>query len=269
MSGAERGKYLFRIARGIAERSRELAVVETLDNGKPIKETRDFDVPDRGAALLLPRRLGRQAAAPGVRADPAAARRGRPGDPVELPAADGGLEDRAGPGRRQHRGDQARRDHPAVDPGAGRDHRRRRPARRAWSTSSPAPATSARRWSPTPASTRSPSPGRPRSAGGSSASWPAPAARSPWSSAARAPTSSSTTPPIDQAVEGIVNGIFFNQGQVCCAGSRLLVQESIAEEFVERLRARVETLRVGDPMDKNTDVGAINSARPARRGSPP
>ena len=63
----------------------------------------------------------------------------------------------------------------------------------------------------------------------------------------------------DQAVEGLVNGIFFNQGQVCCAGSRLLVQESIAEEFVERLKQRVETLRVGDPMDKNTDVGAINS----------
>ena len=63
----------------------------------------------------------------------------------------------------------------------------------------------------------------------------------------------------DQAVEGIINGIFFNQGQVCCAGSRLLVQESIADEFVERLKQRVETLRVGDPMDKNTDVGAINS----------
>jgi aldehyde dehydrogenase (NAD+) len=65
--------------------------------------------------------------------------------------------------------------------------------------------------------------------------------------------------PLDQAVEGIVNGIFFNQGHVCCAGSRLLVQESIAEEFVEKLHARVSTLRVGDPLDKNTDVGAINS----------
>ena len=63
----------------------------------------------------------------------------------------------------------------------------------------------------------------------------------------------------DQAIEGIVNGIFFNQGQVCCAGSRLLVQESIADEFVARLTDRVETLRVGDPLDKNTDVGAINS----------
>ncbi|MDP9135980.1 MAG: aldehyde dehydrogenase family protein, partial [Actinomycetota bacterium] len=69
----------------------------------------------------------------------------------------------------------------------------------------------------------------------------------------------------DQAIEGIVNGIFFNQGQVCCAGSRLLVQESVAEEFVERLKVRVETLRVGDPLDKNTDVGAINSAAQLQR----
>jgi len=66
--------------------------------------------------------------------------------------------------------------------------------------------------------------------------------------------------PIDQAVEGIVNGIFFNQGQVCCAGSRLLVQESVADEVVAALQRRLATLRVGDPLDKNTDVGAINSA---------
>src|SRR5581483_10592500 len=66
--------------------------------------------------------------------------------------------------------------------------------------------------------------------------------------------------PIDQAVEGIVNGIFFNQGQVCCAGSRLLVQESIVEDVVPALQRRLATLRVGDPLDKNTDVGAINSA---------
>jgi len=60
-------------------------------------------------------------------------------------------------------------------------------------------------------------------------------------------------------VEGVINGIFFNQGEVCCAGSRLLVQESIAEDFIARLKDRMSTLRVGDPMDKNTDVGAINS----------
>ncbi len=65
--------------------------------------------------------------------------------------------------------------------------------------------------------------------------------------------------PLDQAVEGIVNGIYFNQGEVCCAGSRLLVQESIADALVDKLKDRLGTIRVGDPLDKNTDVGAINS----------
>ncbi len=65
--------------------------------------------------------------------------------------------------------------------------------------------------------------------------------------------------PIDQAVEGVINGIYFNQGQVCCAGSRLLVQESIHDEFVAKLKRRLQTLRVGDPLDKNTDIGAIHS----------
>ncbi len=65
--------------------------------------------------------------------------------------------------------------------------------------------------------------------------------------------------PLDQAVEGIVNGIFFNQGHVCCAGSRLLVQESIAEKVIDKLKRRLSTLRLGDPLDKNTDIGAINS----------
>jgi aldehyde dehydrogenase (NAD+) len=64
---------------------------------------------------------------------------------------------------------------------------------------------------------------------------------------------------IDQAVEGIVNGIYFNQGHVCCAGSRLFVQESVFEPLLEKLKERLSTLRVGDPLDKNTDVGAINS----------
>ncbi|TCB99787.1 aldehyde dehydrogenase family protein [Micromonospora zingiberis] len=66
--------------------------------------------------------------------------------------------------------------------------------------------------------------------------------------------------PVDQAVEGIVNGIFFNQGHVCCAGSRLLVQESVAEQVLDSLKRRMAQLRVGDPLDKNTDIGAINSA---------
>ena len=66
--------------------------------------------------------------------------------------------------------------------------------------------------------------------------------------------------PLDQAIEGVVNGIYFNQGHVCCAGSRLLVQESVHDEVVDKLKARIETLRLGDPLDKNTDIGAINSA---------
>ena len=70
---------------------------------------------------------------------------------------------------------------------------------------------------------------------------------------------------IDQAVEGIVNGIFFNQGHVCCAGSRLFVQESIHDELIERLKDRMETLIVGDPLDKNTDIGAINSKMQLKR----
>jgi aldehyde dehydrogenase (NAD+) len=71
--------------------------------------------------------------------------------------------------------------------------------------------------------------------------------------------------PLDQAVEGIVNGIYFNQGHVCCAGSRLLVQESIQQPLIEKLKRRLATLRVGDPLDKNTDVGAINSAAQLQR----
>jgi aldehyde dehydrogenase (NAD+) len=71
--------------------------------------------------------------------------------------------------------------------------------------------------------------------------------------------------PVDQAVEGIVNGIFFNQGHVCCAGSRLLVQESIHDVVLTKLKRRLRTLRLGDPLDKNTDIGAINSAEQLAR----
>jgi aldehyde dehydrogenase (NAD+) len=71
--------------------------------------------------------------------------------------------------------------------------------------------------------------------------------------------------PIDQAIEGIVDGIFFNQGHVCCAGSRLLVQESVHDLVVDKLKTRLATLRLGDPLDKNTDIGAINSAEQLAR----
>src|SRR5205814_225602 len=71
--------------------------------------------------------------------------------------------------------------------------------------------------------------------------------------------------PLDQAVEGIVNGIFFNQGHVCCAGSRLLVHEPVADLVIAKLKNRIKVLRVGDPIDKNTDVGAINSREQLER----
>ena len=109
MPGAERAKYLYRIARIIQERSRELAVLESIDNGKPIKESRDVDVPIAAAHFfyyagwadkLRVRRLRQHAAG-----------RRRPGHPVELPAADARLEDRARARLRQHRGAQAGRDH--------------------------------------------------------------------------------------------------------------------------------------------------------------
>jgi aldehyde dehydrogenase (NAD+) len=71
--------------------------------------------------------------------------------------------------------------------------------------------------------------------------------------------------PVDQAVEGVINGIFFNQGHVCCAGSRLFIQESVFDHVLDKLKRRLGTLRVGDPMDKNTDIGAINSAEQLQR----
>lgn len=264
MSGAERGKYLFRIARGIAERARELAVVETLDNGKPIKETRDFDVPtaaqhffyhagwaDKLQHLGLgadPRPLGvagqvipwnfplLMAAwkiAPALAAGNTVVIKPAETTPLSILVlveiiADAGLP--AGVVNIvTGAGDvgSALVTHDGLDKVAftGSTAVGRRIQRELAGTG--------RRIT--------------LELGGKGANIV-------FADAAQ-----------DQAIEGIVNGIFFNQGQVCCAGSRLLVQESVAEEFLERLKQRVETLRVGDPMDKNTDVGAINSAAQLKR----
>ena len=264
MSGAERGKYLFRIARGIAERARELAVVETLDNGKPIKETRDFDVPtaaqhffyhagwaDKLQHLGLgadPRPLGvagqvipwnfplLMAAwkiAPALAAGNTVVIKPAETTPLSILVlaeviADADLPPgvvNIVPGA----GDVGSTlvNHPGLD-------------KVAFTGSTPVGRSIQQSLAGT---------GRKLTLelGGKGANIV-------FADAA-----------LDQAVEGIVNGIFFNAGQVCCAGSRLLVQESIAEELLAKLRARVETLRVGDPMDKNTDVGAINSARQLER----
>ncbi len=264
MSGRDRGKYLFRIARLVQERARELAVAESLDNGKPIKESRDVDVPlvaawffyyagwadklDHAGLGANPRSLGVAAQvipwnfpllmlawkiAPALAA----------GNTVVLKPAETTPLTRA---------------HLRRDPPAGR------PAARASSTSSRAPATRARRSSSHDdvdkvAFTGSTAVGRAiaKQIAGTDK-------KATLELGGKAANIVFDDAPIDQAIEGIVNGIFFNQGHVCCAGSRLLVQENIHDEVVERLKLRLSTLRLGDPLDKNTDIGAINSQGAAR-----
>jgi aldehyde dehydrogenase (NAD+) len=259
MSGAERGKYLFRIARGIQERSRELAVLESLDNGKPIKESRDVDIPLAAAHFFYyagwadkldyagfgpaPRPLGVAGQVipwnfpllmAAWKIAPALACGNtvilKPAETTPLTAlvlaeiiAEAELP--AGVVNVLAGGPaigQAIVEHDDVD-------------KIAFTGSTEVGKLIQR-------ATAGTSKKLTLELGGK-------AANIIFEDAA-----------LDQAVEGIVNGIFFNQGQVCCAGSRLLVQESIEDELITSLRRRLSTLRVGDPLDKNTDVGAINSA---------
>jgi aldehyde dehydrogenase (NAD+) len=255
----ERGKVLFRVARLIQERSREFAVLETLDNGKPIKETRDVDLPLAAAhffyhagwadklAYAFP---GRTPSPLGVvgqiipwnfpllmaawKIAPALACGNtvvlKPAETTSLTAlhlAELFLEAGLPPGTVNIvTGDGALGQllvrHPGLD-------------KIAFTGSTAVGKEIARAVAGTPKKLT-------LELGGKSAHIVFEDA------------------PLDQAVEGIVNGIYFNQGQVCCAGSRLLVQESVHDDLVERLRRRLATLRVGDPLDKNTDVGAIHSA---------
>jgi aldehyde dehydrogenase (NAD+) len=259
LSGGDRSKYLFRIARILQERAREFAVLETLDNGKPIRETRDFDVPTAAAHFfhhagwadkLEYAGLGTSPRPRGVVAQvipwnfpllmlawkvaPALATGNtvvlKPAETTSLTAllfADVCRQADLPPGVVNivtGAGSTGKLlvEHPDVD-------------KIAFTGSTEVGRSIAR----SVAGTRK---GLTLELGGK-------AANIVYDDA-----------PIDQAIEGIVNGIFFNAGQVCCAGSRLLVQESIADDVLERLRRRVSRLRLGDPMDKNTDVGAINSA---------
>ncbi len=259
MSGTERGKYLFRIARIIQERAREIAVLETLDNGKPIKEARDVDVPTAAAHFFYhagwadklefagvgpdPRSLG--VAAQVVpwnfpflmlawKIAPALATGNtvvlKPAETTPLTAllfAEICQQADLPPGVVN------------IVTGAGATGQ----------------ALVAHEDVDKVAFTGSTEVGRSiaRTVAGT-------AKRLTLELGGKAANIVYDDAPIDQAVEGIVDGIFFNQGHVCCAGSRLLVQESVADEVLERLRRRMATLRVGDPLDKNTDVGAINSA---------
>ncbi|MGA8210129.1 MAG: aldehyde dehydrogenase family protein [Nocardioidaceae bacterium] len=263
LPGRERAKYLFRIARILQERGRELAVLETLDNGKPIRESRDVDVPlaaqwffyhagwadklryaipGRGAGDTEPQPLGvvgqvipwnfpllmlAWKVAPALACGNTVVL--KPAETTPLTAL-----------LFAEICQQA--DLPAgvvnIVTGAGGTGR----------------AVVAHDDVDKVAFTGSTAVGREiaRAVAGTTK-------RVSLELGGKAANIVLDDAPLDEAVEGVVNGIFFNQGQVCCAGSRLLVQESVAEDVLDRLRRRMGTLRLGDPLDKNTDVGAINS----------
>ena len=259
LPGAERAKYLFRIARLIQERSRELAVLESIDNGKPIRETRDVDLPLVAAHFFHYAGWADKLSHAGYGPDP------RPlgvaaqvipwnfpllmlawkiapalacGNTVVLkPAETTPLTALAFAEICQ----QAELPHGVVNilTGAGET----------------GAALVAHPGVDKVAFTGSTEVGRAiaRTVAGSGK-------MVTLELGGKAANIVFDDAPIDQAVEGIIDSIFFNQGQVCCAGSRLLVQESIETELLDALRRRMQTLRVGDPLDKNTDVGAINSA---------
>lgn len=259
LPGKERAKYLFRIARALQERSREFAVLETLNNGKPIKESRDVDVPLAAAHFFYhagwadkleyafpgrtPRPLGVAAQivpwnfpllmcawklAPALATGNTAVLKPASTTPLTALLLAEVIEEAELPpgvvnvvtGPGGRTGEYLAR-HPGV-------------AKVAF-TGSTAVGKVLR-----------------RALAGSGK-------RLTLELGGKAANIVFEDAPIDQAIEGIVNGIFFNQGEVCCAGSRLFVQESVADLVTEKLKARLATLRVGDPLDKNTDVGAINN----------
>ena len=259
LPGSERAKYLFRIARILQERSREFAVLESLNGGKPIKESRDVDLPLAAAHFFyyagwadkleyaFPNRQPKPVGVAGQiipwnfpllmlawKVAPALACGNtvvlKPAETTPLTAllfCDVLRQAELPPGvvnivTGDGRTGAAIVDHPDVD-------------KIAFTGSTDVGKLIQRRLAGTGKKLTLELGGK--------------AANIVFDDSA-----------LDQAVEGIVNGIYFNQGHVCCAGSRLFVQESIYEPLVDKLKRRLETLRVGDPLDKNTDVGAINSA---------
>ncbi len=264
MRPSERAKYLFRVARIIQERSRELAVLESLDNVKPIKESRDVDVPLAAAHFFYYAGWADKLDYAGYGPDPRPI--GVAGQVIPwnfpllmaawklAPALATGNTCVLKPAETTPLSalvlceilQQA--DLPAgvvnVVTGAG--------ATGAALVANPGVAKVA--------FTGSTKVGKEiqQSVAGTSK-------RLTLELGGKAANIVFDDAPIDEAVEGIVNGIFFNQGQVCCAGSRLLVQESVAEAVLERLKRRLQTLRLGDPLDKNTDIGAINSSEQLAR----
>jgi aldehyde dehydrogenase (NAD+) len=235
LSGYQRGKYLYAIARARSRSMRALfAVLETIDNGKPIRESRDIDIP------LVARHFYHHAGwaqhcstseFPGH----VPYRRLRPDHPVEFPAADAGLEDRPGARRRQHGRAEARRVHAADRAAVRRDLRAGGLPKGVVNIVTGDGDTGA-------ALVAHPGVDKIAFTGSTEvgkiirARPPAPARSCRSSSAASRPIIVFEDADIDSAVEGLVDAIWFNQGQVCCAGSRLLVQESIEERFITKLK---------------------------------
>jgi aldehyde dehydrogenase (NAD+) len=258
LSGAQRGKYLFRIARIMQERARELAVAETLNNGKPIKETRDFDVPTSVAWFFYYAGWADKLDYAGMGASPKA--HGVAGQVIPwnfplmmlawkvAPALAAGNTVVLKPAETTPLTallfaeicQQAELPDGVVNIVTG--------------FGDTGAAVVGHKVVNKVAFTGSTEVGKiiARQVAGTNK-------KVTLELGGKAANIVFDDAPIDQAIEGVVNGIFFNQGHVCCAGSRLLVQESIHDEFIKKLKRRMETLRLGDPLDKNTDVGAINS----------
>ncbi|WP_433676781.1 aldehyde dehydrogenase family protein [Microbacterium gorillae] len=264
MSGRDRGKYLFRIARLIQERARELAVAESLDNGKPIKESRDVDVPLVAAWFFYYAGWADKLDYAGLGANPRALGVAGQVIPWNFPLLM--LAWKVAPAL-------AAGNTVVLKPAETTSLTALLFAEIVQQAGLPAGVLNIVTGAGATGSAVVNHPDINKVAfTGSTA-----VGRSIAQSVAG--TGKSLTlelggkaanivfddAPIDQAVEGVVNGIFFNQGHVCCAGSRLLVQESIAEDFVDRLKSRLSTFRLGDPLDKNTDIGAINSAAQLER----
>ena len=259
MPAAERGKYLYRIARILQERSREFAVLETLDNGKPIRETRDTDIPLAAAHFFYHAGWADKLSYAGVGSNPkpfGVAAQIIPwnfpmlmlawkiapalatGNTVVLkPAETTPLTALLFAEVCQQAGLPAGVVNIITGDGVTGSHLVNHPGvdKVAFTGSTGVGKAIAKAIAGTKKSAT-------LELGGKGANIVFDDA------------------PIDETVEGIVNGIFFNQGHVCCAGSRLLLQENIQEEVLEKLKNRMNLIRVGNPMDKNTDLGAINSA---------
>ncbi|TVQ95267.1 MAG: aldehyde dehydrogenase family protein [Deltaproteobacteria bacterium] len=264
MSGAERGKFLYRIARLIQEHARELAVLESLDGGKPIRESRDIDIPLAAAHFFYyagwADKLGY--AVPGAQVGPV----GVAGQiiPWNFPLlmAAWKLAPALACGNTL-----------VLKPAENTPLTAMRLAELILEADLPPGVVNIVNGAGATGSALVEHPGVNKIAFTGSTAVGRHIQRAIAGSGKKLTLELGgkganiifEDAPIDQAVEGIVAGIFFNQGHVCCAGSRLLVQESIHDEVMEKLRWRMQSLRVGDPLDKNTDVGAINSREQLER----